>query len=200
MVAVSRDFGWPISSACQTPRLGLDGRGFRIYDCPQRSLLPKAPKGRISPLPDLVSLFVGAFLGGLLGYVFVLFQDQQATDARRAVLKNLLRDELALINPSPLVYDVTKVIYRDPIRLESVSALLDGRTLDYRTNHAALATALLRFRAILTTWNDFIVVTNLAQSVAAMPDSGHNQMFDELSRRHALLIEAVTQLKPLLAK
>jgi hypothetical protein len=149
-------------------------------------------------MPDLVSLFVGAFLGGLLGYVFVLFQDQQKTTARRNVLKNVLRDELALINPAPLVYDVTKVIYRDPIRLEAVSALLDGTTLDYQSNDA-LASALLRFRAILTTWNDFIVVTNLAQSVAPIPDTGHRQMFDELSRRHGALISGAKQLQPLLA-
>jgi hypothetical protein len=149
-------------------------------------------------VPDLVSLFVGAFLGGLLGYVFVLFQDQQATAARRTMLKSVLRDELGLINPAPLVYDVTQVIYRDPIRLETLNALLDGTTLDYRS-HQPLASALLRFRAIITTWNDFVVVTNLAQSVAALPDSGHRQMFDQLSRRHSSLIEAVTQLQPLLA-
>ncbi len=132
---------------------------------------------------------MGAFLGGFSGYLFASLQRREETKSRRSFLLKALRQELNSIGSKVQPYDVSKVIYRDPIRLRVPTQLLDGQTLEFRKD-SKLIEALLHLQVALSKCNDMIEVTNLAQSIAPVPDSAHGQIYANIVERHELVIRA----------
>jgi len=143
---------------------------------------------------DLLFLLLGA----LLAYAFSAYQRHQEIEARREVLIKALVDELAFIDREVQQYKVTEVFYRDPIRLNVPVRLLDGETLTHR-KHGTLIQSLLTLEVIVAKYNDFVQTANLAQSVAAIPDSAHKQMYDTMVRLHGGVILARDEVLKLLS-
>jgi hypothetical protein len=134
-------------------------------------------------------LLVGALLGALFGYAFAVYQRWRESVAERKALLALLRDELARIGGQLQPYDVGKAFYQDPIRLSALDQILNGRTLSYR-KEPELMSWLLSLRVTISKYNDFVAMANLAQNVAAIPDTAHAQMYRTLTGLNGSLVTA----------
>jgi len=89
---------------------------------------------------------------------------------------------LSRIVPSLGSHDVAKAFYRDPIRLNAPTRLLDGKTLEFRKGRR-LIELLLNLNVSIAPHNDFVQMTNQAQATIAVPDNVHAQWFQEVQRR-----------------
>jgi hypothetical protein len=140
-------------------------------------------------LNTLVGAVIGSIFGGVVGYSISHYQKTRDTVAKREALSRALQVELSLIGDTMPPYDVTQAFYRDPIRLSALPLLLDGGTLEYRS-HDDLIRSLLLLQASVAKYNDFVQTTNLAQSVAPVPDSAHAKMYADMVQRHQLVLVA----------
>ena len=136
--------------------------------------------------------------GALCGYGFARYQAFGESRARRKILAEQLRRELAAIDPVVAPYNPAAVIYRDPIHLTTLPHLLDGRTLDFK-KHGGLIHALLALRIGIARYNDLVRVTNLAQATTPLPDNTHRQIYDRMAERHRWLVDARTSVEQNLA-
>lgn len=134
-------------------------------------------------LLSFLGIFLGAFLGAFFSYQFTICLNMQETKAKREVLFKTLCNELTFIGEKVQPYDVSKVIYRDPIRLSAPAQLLDGKTLEYRA-HKALIESLLKFQATVAKYNDLVQITNLVQNIPNLPDTTHTQIYENILRLH----------------
>ncbi len=133
-------------------------------------------------LGPAAGVFLGAFLGALFSYWFAIHQQAKETEARREVLLELLQNEVSQIGGTLEQYDVVKAFYRDPIRLNAPTRLLDGETLEYRKD-ARLIELLLNLNVAISRHNDFVQMTNQAQATIPVPDNVHAQWYRDLQQR-----------------
>lgn len=99
------------------------------------------------------------------------------------------------IAPTLGIYDVTKAFYRDPIRLNAPTRLLDGATLEFRKD-ARLIELLLNLTVAIARHNDFVQMSNQAQATIKVPDNIHAQWFQDVQQR----ITAVTMVRDVILK
>lgn len=145
----------------------------------------------------MIVAIASTVVGALSGYLFARYQAATESRARRQVLARSLLKEFEFVDPKPVAYDATKVIYRDPIHITALNHLLDGRTIDYR-RHAQLIEQLLKVAATLARRNDLAIATNQAQTNVAMPDTAHRQIHDTMVERHGDFVTAISEAVPLL--
>lgn len=138
-------------------------------------------------LRPAAGLLISAFLGALFGYWFATHQAAQETQARREALIKLLQNELRQISGNLQPYHVAKAFYRDPIRLNAPTKLLDGETLEYRKD-ARLIELLLNLNVAISRHNDFVQITNLAQATISVPDNVHSQWYQDLKQRLSAVV------------
>jgi hypothetical protein len=148
-------------------------------------------------LRDVLLLVAGAAIAGLIGLGFTILQAKRDSEIRRRELTKMLATELAFIDAATPVYEIGKVIYRDPIRVQALDLLLDGRTMSFK-RQLDLLNGLIRLRGLLARYNDFINVTNIVQAGPAMPDSAHRQIYDTVVHHHREIITCRDDLMRLL--
>jgi len=102
---------------------------------------------------------------------------------------SLLQDELGLIQDQFPPYNRKLTIYRDPITMEALSPLIDGDLLEYSKN-AQLIRELLQLRLALSKYDDFIRMTNFAQSIVPIPDNTHARWYTITKERFQGVIQA----------
>jgi hypothetical protein len=149
--------------------------------------MPTKDSSRWNILRDATSLIVGALLGALFGYWFAIHQQALETLARREVLIKLLQNELRQINGTLQPYDAAKSFYRDPLRLNAPTKLLDGETLEFRKDNR-LIELLLNLNVVTSRYNDFVQMTNLAQATIDAPDNIHAQWYSDMQQRLAAVV------------
>lgn len=138
-------------------------------------------------LRPAAGVFLGAFLGALFSYWFAIHQQTIEIEARREALLHLLQNEVSQIGDTLEPYDVVKAFYRDPIRLNAPTRLVDGETLEYRKD-ARLIELLLNLNVAISRHNDFAQMTNHAQAAIAVPDNVHAQWYRDLQQRLASVV------------
>ncbi len=127
----------------------------------------------------LPGALLGGIIGGMCGYYFGAYQHEQEMRAKQGFLMHYLVSELGRIPDTMDKYNVGKVFYRDPIHITSIERITDGMTTEYRPN-AELMGLLLDMQVVISTYNEKVRVTNLAQTtVKDMPDSIHNQIYQD---------------------
>ncbi|MBI1822190.1 MAG: hypothetical protein HY036_09395 [Nitrospirae bacterium] len=148
------------------------------------NVMPTKMSSLWNVLGPATGVFFGAFLGALFSYWFAIHQQAQETEARREALLKLLQSEVSQIGGTLEPYNVAKSFYRDPIRLNAPTRLLDGQTLEYRKD-AWLIELLLNLNVAISRHNDFVQMTNQAQATATIPvpDNTHAQWYRDLQQR-----------------
>lgn len=136
---------------------------------------------------EILLLLASGLFGGVLGYWFSVFKRSQETKARKAILLQLLRNELKSIGGALEPYNVAKAFYRDPLRLGTPERLLDAETLQYDKDDA-LVELLLHLQVAVARHNDFVSLTNHAQAVISVPDNVHAQWYSDLQQRNGAVV------------
>ena len=133
---------------------------------------------------SIASMIFGAFFGALFSYWFTIREHTQEMLERRQTLVKLLHQELVQIPSTLQPYEKTKAFYRDPLRLNAPTKLMDGETLQFR-NDARLIESLLNLNVAISRHNDFVQMTNLAQATIVVPDNVHAQWYSDVRQRLA---------------
>lgn len=157
-------------------------RGPVLAATAELNVMPTKSSSLPNILGQAAGVLLGAFLGALFGYWFAVHQLDQETQARRDALLKLLQNELSQIGGSMQPYDAAKAFYRDPLRLNAPTRLLDGETLEYRKD-ARLIELLLNLNVAISRYNDFVQMTNLAQAMIPVPDNIHTQWYRDVQQR-----------------
>jgi polyisoprenoid-binding protein YceI len=138
-------------------------------------------------LSTAVPLVVGGFLAGLFTYVFERRRIRLERAARRAVLLESLRRELAFVPESLPAYRAGAVHFLPPIRTIVGGQLLDGQVLDYHTD-ALLIQPLLEFLGVAAIYNDLVVAVNAGQAGNAWSEDIQRHWHGQLLGVHGSLI------------
>lgn len=112
-----------------------------------------------------LNVFLGAFLGALLGYGFSQYQRNQEHNAKQEVLLEHLRRELGLLRKDETPIDPEVLNLHVPIRVNVIPRLLDGELLEYR-KHGTLIDHLILLEQLISRYNDWAQLTNEAQTLA----------------------------------
>ena len=142
---------------------------------------------------------IGAVVGAVFAYAAAVYQAERATEARRGVLLKELVQELRSVPQQVPPYDVTQVIYRDPIRLSSIPLVLSGDIFEYPED-AKVVTAVLNLQIAINVYNDLVQTTNQAQALTTLPDVVHRKMYDDMANRHARVRQAKASLVEALSR
>lgn len=141
-----------------------------------------------------VSLFLGAFLGGLCGYGANWWHDRQETRARRGALFRVLSDQLHSVPSDELKSDYLTL---GPIHVSAADALLRGDVLDARKD-AMLIKWLIVWQGIEASFNEAAQMANrLTISVGGEPTYRRqmgkiaNGLLEELRTHRSRILEVL---------
>ena len=141
-------------------------------------------------LATAVPLVVGGFLAGLFTYYFELRRTRNERAARRVVLLESLRRELAFVPEQLPAYRTGAVHLMPPIRTVVGAQLLDGQVLDWRGDEL-LIQPLLEFQSVAAIYNDLVAALNAAQSSQGWSEEMRSHWHGQLLGVHSSLL--VTQ-------
>jgi hypothetical protein len=153
---------------------------------------PRQPIGATEVVPSEVANLligvVGALVGAIVTYVFAVRQREQDIATRSNVHTTALSDELNDIEGVLPSYAPGAIFYRDPIRLSALPHLLEGSTLNSRTD-GELIGLLISLHTATSTYNDFASSFNLAQVTGHIPPESRAQMYHDLAQRHQRVVQ-----------
>jgi hypothetical protein len=133
-----------------------------------------------------VSLFLGAFLGGLCGYGASWWYQRQETQARRKALFQVLKDEMRAISAHDQSPIDGSFWLRDPIHISAVSQLLSGQTLDARKD-APLIRKLVAWQGFEASLNELGRITNQAAMSVPFTDERWQALHKVFARQYQLV-------------
>lgn len=155
------------------------------------------PISQIGWLTEGLNVFLGAFLGALLGYGFSRYQSGQEQTSQRAVLLAHLQRELSLLGADAARDERQALSLRVPIRVNVIPRLLDGSLLEYR-RHATLVEHLIVLEQVITRYNDWALLTNEAQVLGRRSPEEIAQMQQTARELAAMIVTLRDNILPLL--
>ena len=139
-------------------------------------------------MQELISLLGGA----LLGYLFARLQRREENRERRTLLLEVLRSELAYLDPHVGPFRVGVAFHRNELVLLAPARLLD--VLDYG-DHSQLIRALLEFQVAVDRHNSLIRSVNLARCIGGAGDGERREVLQELVYQHAAILTAAEKVR-----
>ncbi len=136
---------------------------------------------------------VAVVVGFLLAIAVFVLQDAYDTCTKRKAIAEILAVELTAIPKSIPEYESNRAFYRDPIYIPSAPLLLDGQLLNY-SKHKALVTALLHLQVALSKHNEFVSMTNNAQTDKSIPLSVYESWYVTIKQLHAAVVESKAEV------
>jgi polyisoprenoid-binding protein YceI len=140
-----------------------------------------------------VPLIVGGFLAGLFTYFFERSLKSQERRERKAILLESLKRELGFIPDELPAYRPGFSAFLPPIRTTAGSELLDGQTLDWRSDERTIA-GLLELLGVVSIYNALATSLNTNQSTDAQGDEGRRHWHSQLLGAHASVLDVRRQL------
>lgn len=139
-------------------------------------------------MQELISLLGGA----LLGYLLARFQRREEHRERRALLLEVLRNELRYLDPHVGPFRVGVAFHRNELVLLAPARLLD--VLDYGDD-GSLIRALLEFQVAVDRHNGLIRSVNLARCIGGAEMGERQLMQQELVQQHAAILAAAEKVR-----
>lgn len=139
-------------------------------------------------MQELISLFGGA----LVGYLLARLQRRDEHRERRALLLEVLRNELNYLDPHVGPFRVGLAFHRNELVLLAPARLLD--VLDY-SDDGPLIRALLEFQVAVDRHNGLIRSVNLARCIGGAGDGERRLIQQELVHQHAAFLTAAEKVR-----
>lgn len=139
-------------------------------------------------MQELISLVGGAFLG----YLLARLQRKEEHQERRALLLEVLRNELSYLDPHVGPFRVGVAFHRNELVLLAPARLLD--VLDYGDD-GPLIRGLLEFQVAVDRHNGLIRSVNLARCIGGAGTGERQLMQQELVQQHAAILAAAERVR-----
>jgi polyisoprenoid-binding protein YceI len=150
-----------------------------------------------SVLATAVPLVVGGFLAGLFTYFFERRLAAQDRRHRKEVLLESLKRELSFIPSELPAYRPGVASFLPPIRSASGTQLLDGQTLDWKSDEAVIQ-ALLELLGVSGIYNALAGHLNAGRSSGALSEDAYRLWHGQMLGAHASVVVVRRELLSLL--